>query len=132
MQLENLRLIKLSSSETVIAEVQSETNTTLIVIHPLRALVIPSKTSSSSLNLAMMKWEMFHDFEEPMVLNKYAVLAIGKVNDEIRTAYIDAMHRYHEIIKLDQSTELDNTDDDLEKELEMILKSLDTKGRVLH
>ncbi len=129
MQLENLRLVKLTSSETVIAEVQSETNTTLVVLHPLKAFIVPGR-SPSSFNLAMMRWEVLHDFNEPMVFNKYAIVAMGEVSAETREAYVESIKKYNDITAKDSTD--NEADEQFQKDIERILMSLDTKGKVIH
>lgn len=129
MEIDNLRLVRLASSETVVAEVQSETNTTLVVLHPLKAMVIPGR-SPSSFNLAMMRWEILHDFNEPMVFNKYAIVAMGEVSNETKEAYVESMKKYNEIMMKESSSS--DEDDQFQKDIEKILLSLDTKGKVIH
>lgn len=124
METDNLRMIKLSSSETVVGKVTSETNTTLIIFQPLKAVIMPSR-SNSGFSLAMMRWEMFFEFEQPVVINKYAIIAIGEATDDIRTAYFESIKKYNEMSKQED-------DHSLEKDLETILNALDTRGKVIH
>ena len=97
METDNLRMIKLSSSETVVGKVTSETNTTLIIFQPLKAVIMPSR-SNSGFSLGMMRWEMLFEFEQPVVINKYAIIAIGEATDDIRTAYFEAIKKYNEAL----------------------------------
>jgi len=128
METDNLiKIIKLSSSETVVGKITSETDTTITVFQPLRTVIVPSKLNSG-FNLAMMRWEMFFEFEHPVEFNKYAIIAIGKVNSDIKTAYIEAIKKYNEVSKHEE----EDVDNPAEKDLEMILSALDIKGKVIH
>ena len=106
METDNLRMIKLSSSETVVGKVTSETNTTLIIFQPLKAVIMPSR-SNSGFSLGMMRWEMLFEFEQPVVINKYAIIAIGEATDDIRTAYFEAIKKYNEMLKQEDDHSLE-------------------------
>jgi hypothetical protein len=118
---DNLRILKLNTSETVVVKILNETTSGLVSKHPLRAVILPAKEGGMS--LAMMRWEIVFDFDDEVVFNKMSVVAIAQPSKEISQAYLDAIAKYKEPVEKD--------DEEIMKDLADLMK-LSRKDKILH
>lgn len=115
MNLDNIRLLKLTNSDNIVGEVLSEHTTTIVIKRPLKAMIIPRR-GSEGFNLAMLRWDMLIDFDEPVSFNKFALVSISFLTEDIKEAYADAIKKYDKVMNQSQTDE-DNKqlEEDLDK-----------------
>lgn len=96
MLLENVRLIKLTTSDDLLAEVIEESSSTIVVNFPLKIVPMPSR-GGDGFSIGMMKWDVFLDYDSPMHLNKFTVVAMGPVGPDVKTSYFQAFQKYNSL-----------------------------------
>lgn len=116
MLLKNVRLIKLTTSENILGEVVEESNSTVVLNFPLKVVSMPGH-GKSDFSVGMMKWDIFLDYDSPIHFNKFTIVSIGFVGQDVKVSYYEAYQRYlnmkNNIEKDNESTEIDDTDESM-------------------
>ena len=123
MLLENVRLIKLTTSDDLLAEVIEESSSTIVVNFPLKIVPMPSR-GGNGFSIGMMKWDVFLDYDSPMHLNKFTVVAMGPVGQDVRVSYYEAYQKYLNMKKNKEESESMEIDDIDESMLSNINRTL--------
>jgi hypothetical protein len=82
----NIKLLKMITSEEVLAEVTEETSSTISVKNPVRVVVVPSKTDPKTPNVGYVPWTEFSD-EKEFTIHKAHVIIITRPLQEFINQY---------------------------------------------
>ena len=123
MKDDSIRLLKLVTNESIVCEIISEHPSFFLIKRPLKVLVIPRK-DDEGFNLAILRWDLLLDFDEPVSLNKFSLISISILTEEIKLAYTDAIKKYDTIMSDNESEEHDK----LEKEVDQFMNLMSLRS----
>ena len=82
----NLKLIRLISSEELMAEVLNETSTEIKIKNPVRVMIMPSKTDPATPTVGFAPWMDFSE-EKEFTIHKAHVIVMMKPVQEFINQY---------------------------------------------
>ena len=123
MLLENVRLVKLTTSEDILGEVVEESNSTVVLNFPLKVVPMPGR-GESGFSIGMMKWDLFLDYDSPIHFNKFTIVSMGPVGQDVRVSYYEAYQKYLNMKKNKEESESMEIDDIDESMLSNINRTL--------
>jgi len=85
-------ILKLATGENVVGKVLTNTENTITMEFPVRAMLLPN---NNGLNLALLRWDFLFE-PESVAFSKNSVVAIGKVSEEIEGAYAESVVKYYD------------------------------------
>lgn len=88
----NCKLIKLSTGESIIAYILSETSLYVEVYRAIKILMTPR--SENSYAILMVKWDVAMDFKLPVKVFKTAIVSVGELDSQFEKSYLDLYEEY--------------------------------------
>ena len=79
----NLKLIRLISSEELMAEVLNETSTEIKIKNPVRVMIMPSKTDPATPTVGFAPWMDFSEEKEFTIHKAHVIVTSKPVQDFI-------------------------------------------------
>ena len=80
----NIKVIKLVSGEELVAEISSETETNVVLVNVVAAVLQRSQQTGGAA-LGFMPW--MHAANGPFTINKSCLICIAEVADEVKNGY---------------------------------------------
>lgn len=126
---DRLMIVKLANGETVIGNVQKETQGYIEIILPFKLATFINQRGN--INLTIIKWDITIDFDYPVRVFKSTIVACGKPNDQIIKTYKELVEGGFDTNM--QESEETSTESDLETLEEKILQlMIQSKNQKLH
>ncbi|NBQ93355.1 hypothetical protein EB118_23480 [bacterium] len=122
---DNIRLLKLSSSDDILGEVIEETTSTVVINFPLKIVPMPAK-NDIGMSMGMMRWDFFMDYDSPIHFNKFTIMAMSPVTDDVKASYCQAFQKYMMMKNMKENDLGDNLDEDIQA------NDLNLSNRTLH
>lgn len=127
IQENRLMIVKLANGETVVGQIERETQGYIEMKMPLKLVTFFNQRGN--LTLSVLKWDVSIDFDYPVRIFKSTIVACGKPNDNMTKNYNDIMTSG---FTPDEEEET-STEQDLETIEEKIAALMNqTKGVKLH
>jgi len=117
------KILKLSTGETIIASIETESATYVDILRPIKIILVPQ--GKESFNVLMVKWDPSINFELPVRVFKTSIVSVSEPEISFKESYADIFNDYE---NEDVEDELQFDDiknvDDLSKELEKIVSMM--------
>jgi hypothetical protein len=113
------KLIKLTTGETIIAMVVSETSSYVEIHRAIKILMTPKGTDSYA--ILMVKWDAAMDFEEPVKVFKTSIVSVAEPEAQFKKSYMEVFEEYENKNEfLEDNVEI-KTVDDLANEIDQLM-----------
>lgn len=118
------KVLKLSTGETIIGSVETESVTYVDVLRPIKILIAPH--GEETFNVVMVKWDPTVDFNLPIRVFKTSIVSVAEPGHQFKKSYLEIYDEYENKNKVEnEKEELDfDTVDDLSKELEKLVSMM--------
>lgn len=124
---DRLMIIKLANGETVIGNVERETQGYVEIKTPFKLIMFFNQRGN--INLSIVKWDLTIDMDYPVRVFKNTIVACGKPTEQMVKNYREVVEGGFDTDMEDEST----TEQDLETIEEKVAELLkQTKGAKLH
>ena len=113
------KLLKLTTGETIIAVVVSETSSYVEIHRAIKILMTPKGTDSYA--ILMVKWDAAMDFEEPVKVFKTSIVSVAEPEAQFKKSYMEVFEEYENKNEfLEDNVEI-KTVDDLANEIDQLM-----------
>jgi hypothetical protein len=113
------KLIKLTTGETIIAMVVSETSSYVEIHRAIKILMTPKGTDSYA--ILMVKWDAAMDFEKPVKVFKTSIVSVAEPEAQFKKSYMEVFEEYENKNEfLEDNVEI-KTVDDLANEIDQLM-----------
>jgi hypothetical protein len=118
------KVLKLNTGETILGNITEEARSYIDVHRPMKVSIIPNR--SGSLSVALMRWEPISDFENPVRIFKYAIVAVSEPSIEFKDNYAEIYNQYENKEFFEEKAEQPKEDDTSENltKIEEMLKAM--------
>ena len=117
------KILKLSTGETIIASIETESATYVDILRPIKIILVPH--GKESFNVLMVKWDLSINFELPVRVFKTSIVSVSEPEISFKESYADIFNDYENEDVEDELQFDDIKDvDDLSKELEKIVSMM--------
>jgi len=118
------KVLKLNTGETILGNITEEARSYIDVHRPMKVSIIPNR--SGSLSVALMRWEPISDFENPVRIFKYAIVAVSEPSVEFKDNYAEIYNQYENKEFFEEKAEQPKEDDTSENltKIEEMLKAM--------
>lgn len=123
---ERLMVLKLANGETIMGQVDKETQGYIEVKLPLRLVTFFNQ--KGNISLSMLKWDVTIDFDYPVRVFKNTIVACGKPTEMMVSNYKEVMTNGFEEESEETTTEQDL--ESIEEKIAEVMKQI--KGTKLH
>lgn len=126
---DRLMVIKLANGETVIGQVEKETQGYIELKLPLRLVTFFNQRGN--INLSIVKWDVTIDFDYPVRVFKNTIVACGKPTDMMVSNYKEVMtNGFNDDGSEEEETTTEQDLESIEEKIAEVMKQL--KGSKLH
>jgi len=120
------KVLKLTTGETLIASIETESTTYVDLHRPIKILIAPRGTDSFS--VMMIKWDSSMNFALPVRVFKSSIVSVAEPDQQFKESYMDIFNEY-ENRNAENELKFDTVDDlsnELEKLVSMMKSSANT------